>query len=445
MKKSYVLEGGAYGRMLRTFDNCSLSLNDIVNIYDVATSTPNIISEKVDGFNLMFSINEDGDAVFARNQTQVKNAMIGKSIVTSENIEDLFSSRGSGNKEFISSIKIAAKQIAEVVSKNRKDKTISGIELENELSWGIQYGICWLWFNIEVINTENESIIKYENNMIVYHQPVFMVLSNAETTLKKGLKMYSIKEIKKNLSSTLDPSEVLDSMKDISTNMNGTFSGEVDFEFVNIKLGLQETLVQSNTPRETVPELLRSKLRNSLKTFLNVNDLYGYKITLNSTIPEIAAYAIMLDMEVEEDSWNDIYDPFVEFLKQGIENNLDIPAFSSALRRSKYKDEFEVLLSEYDINRGNEITKNIPVIADIIESIKQTEVVIINAFQGVSSKISPTFIKQFPELFKDYKEEGKNNVQSKEGLVLEIEGVVYKITGKYGDYIRRKNIYPKNN
>lgn len=151
--KEWIMEGGAYGHLSHIHEDLDLTFGDIKQIVkdslegklDKETKP----SEKLDGQALSFTF-KNGSLRFARNKGHLKNK--GESALTSDEIKDKFSGRGTVEEAFSH----AVDELESIVSKN-PDK-FKEIFKEGEY-----------FASIEVIWPENYNIILYDEPYLIFH------------------------------------------------------------------------------------------------------------------------------------------------------------------------------------------------------------------------------------------------------------------------------------
>ena len=80
-KEVYVMEGGQAGHMAHPFDYTDFTANDLIQLVDdLFSGKVEHIKEKLDGFNIMASMNNKGDVVFIRNKSNLNSENGGMSI-----------------------------------------------------------------------------------------------------------------------------------------------------------------------------------------------------------------------------------------------------------------------------------------------------------------------------------------------------------------------------
>ena len=64
----YLFEGGQAGHMAHPFDYTDFSANDLIDLVDsLFKGKIENLKEKLDGFNIMATMNDKGEVVFVRN------------------------------------------------------------------------------------------------------------------------------------------------------------------------------------------------------------------------------------------------------------------------------------------------------------------------------------------------------------------------------------------
>ena len=80
-KEVYVMEGGQAGHMAHPFDYTDFTANDLIQLVnDLFSGKVEHMKEKLDGFNIMATMNNKGDVVFIRNKSNLNSENGGMSI-----------------------------------------------------------------------------------------------------------------------------------------------------------------------------------------------------------------------------------------------------------------------------------------------------------------------------------------------------------------------------
>ena len=80
-KEVYVIEGGQAGHMAHPFDYTDFTANDLIQLVnDLFSGKVEHMKEKLDGFNIMATMNNKGDVVFIRNKSNLNSENGGMSI-----------------------------------------------------------------------------------------------------------------------------------------------------------------------------------------------------------------------------------------------------------------------------------------------------------------------------------------------------------------------------
>ena len=80
-KEVYVMEGGQAGHMSHPFDYTDFTANDLIQLVnDLFSGKVEHMKEKLDGFNIMATMNNKGDVVFIRNKSNINSENGGMSI-----------------------------------------------------------------------------------------------------------------------------------------------------------------------------------------------------------------------------------------------------------------------------------------------------------------------------------------------------------------------------
>lgn len=157
MQESILNEGGAAGHMNHPYDVNEFTFTDLRDLVrDLFTGEIDHITEKLDGQNLFASVNTQGQTVFARNTTHLKEAPW--------TLEDI-----KNNPKWIDnpSVQKAFSDAADTI--DAVFKNIPGaVKFFNydDKADGVRYQH---WVNLEIIDTRNYNVIQYAESVISFH------------------------------------------------------------------------------------------------------------------------------------------------------------------------------------------------------------------------------------------------------------------------------------
>lgn len=103
----YLFEGGQAGHMAHPFDYTDFSANDLIDLVDsLFKGKIENLKEKLDGFNIMATMNNDGEVVFVRNNSNLNSEKGGMSI---DDMVEKWAEREHQKKVFVQSGEIITK------------------------------------------------------------------------------------------------------------------------------------------------------------------------------------------------------------------------------------------------------------------------------------------------------------------------------------------------
>lgn len=154
-------EGGAAGHINHPYDDNILTFGEIRDMIDaIFNGKIEDITEKLDGINLMASVDENGKTIFARNKTQLLN--------TPMHINDIINNNTWSAKTRESFINGA--ECIEKVFDNLKDK-ISFFN-QNDALDGLKYRD---WISVEIVDHSNMNVIPYVESFVSFHNHMISV------------------------------------------------------------------------------------------------------------------------------------------------------------------------------------------------------------------------------------------------------------------------------
>lgn len=154
-------EGGAAGHINHPYDDNDLTFAEIRDMIDaIFNGKIEDITEKIDGINIMASVDENGKTIFARNKTQLLN--------TPMHIDDIINNNTWNIKTRDSFIN-GAECIGKVFD-NLKDK-VAFFNQNDDLD-GLRYRD---WISVEIVDHSNMNVIPYVENFVSFHDHMISV------------------------------------------------------------------------------------------------------------------------------------------------------------------------------------------------------------------------------------------------------------------------------
>ena len=154
-------ETAAAGRIDHPYDDNSLTFGDIKEmIMSLFSGKITDIEEKIDGINILASVDNNGNIIFARNKTQLLNTpMLADDIKNNSNWNE------KTKQSFIKGVNTITK-----VFNNIKDK-IAYFNYDDKAD-GVKYRN---WISIEIVDNSNMNVIPYVDNFVSFHDKIIIV------------------------------------------------------------------------------------------------------------------------------------------------------------------------------------------------------------------------------------------------------------------------------
>lgn len=150
-EKMPLTEGGGAGHLLHPYEDLSLTFGDIKQMIDGALAGKlNLMTEKVDGLNLMVSW-KNGHLIGARNKGHLKNS--GESALTIDQMKEMFAGRGNIETSFVEAMNDLSTAI----------KQLSTSDINTFFAEGKRF------LNLEVMHPDTENVIPYGATQLVFH------------------------------------------------------------------------------------------------------------------------------------------------------------------------------------------------------------------------------------------------------------------------------------
>lgn len=163
-------EGGAAGHMQHPYDYSDFTFEDLKNlITDLFAGNIEDVTEKLDGQNLFASVDEKGNTIFARNETNLKD--------DPWYLDDIMNNpRWQENPSVLHAFSNGAITINQVFQ-NIPNKIRFFNKTENSVGQKYRY-----WANLEIIDMENFNVIPYADSKVSFHKFVGMSYSSSGWT-----------------------------------------------------------------------------------------------------------------------------------------------------------------------------------------------------------------------------------------------------------------------
>jgi hypothetical protein len=159
--KTPMNETAAAGRIDHPYDDNNLTFGEIKEmIMSLFSGKITDIEEKIDGINILASVDSNGNVIFARNKTQLLNApMLADDIKNNSNWNE------KTKMSFINGVNTITKVFNNIKNKieyfNYDDKA-DGVKYRN-------------WISIEIVDHSNMNVIPYVDNFVSFHKKIITV------------------------------------------------------------------------------------------------------------------------------------------------------------------------------------------------------------------------------------------------------------------------------
>ena len=154
-------ETAAAGRIDHPYDDNDLTFGEIKEmIMSLFSGKITDIEEKIDGINILASVDSNGNVIFARNKTQLLNTpMLANDIKNNSNWNE------KTKMSFINGVNTITKVFNNIKNKieyfNYDDKA-DGVKYRN-------------WISIEIVDHSNMNVIPYVDNFVSFHKKIITV------------------------------------------------------------------------------------------------------------------------------------------------------------------------------------------------------------------------------------------------------------------------------
>ena len=154
-------ETAAAGRIDHPYDDNNLTFGEIKEmIMSLFSGKITDIEEKIDGINILASVDNNGNIVFARNKTQLLNTPM-----LADDIKNNSKWNEKTKQSFINGVNTITK-----VFNNIKDK-IAYFNYDDKAD-GVKYRN---WISIEIVDHSNMNVIPYVDNFVSFHNKIITV------------------------------------------------------------------------------------------------------------------------------------------------------------------------------------------------------------------------------------------------------------------------------
>lgn len=410
--KTPMNETAAAGRIDHPYDDNNLTFGEIKEmIMSLFSGKITDIEEKIDGINILASVDSNGNVIFARNKTQLLNTpMLADDIKNNSNWNE------KTKMSFINGVNTITKVFNNIKNKveyfNYDDKA-DGVKYRN-------------WISIEIVDHSNMNVIPYVDNFVSFHKKIITVCTK-----------YYPKE---------------DYSKSVFADPN------IDTDTYKLEQAIKETNLKDDEFKAAItPKMIFKNVGNSnMMAGENINELIDlmdeYELSDNNTVAEFkyksflkyiinnkpVKYLTRDDMEKLAARWSGIrnvninefrvkddtegtYKIIIKNIREFEKNGL------SALRRR-----IMMPLDRFFINLGNDALKlfkggkNDGNETKVIEQIRRS---ISNAIAAIQETGNTNALDKLEYLL--FRLGDTIDVNASEGIVFKYHGRFYKLTGTF--------------
>lgn len=399
--KKPVNETAAAGRIDHPYDDNNLTFGEIKDmITSLFSGKITDIEEKIDGINILASVDNNGKVIFARNKTQLLNTPM-----TAEDIKNNSKWNDKTKTSFINGVNTITKVFSNIEDCirffNYNDK-LDGVKYRN-------------WISVEIVDHSNMNVIPYVGNFVSFHNKIITVCT-----------IYYPKE---------------DYSKSIFADPN------IDVDIRKIEDAIKKTNLKDDDFKASMtPKMIFSNVSNSnAMANDNINDLVDlmeeYELSDKSTVAEYKYKAflkyIINNQPIKQLERNEIKNLAARW--SGLKN-INIREFSekdsimnfeksglSALRKRVM-----LPLDRFFINLGNDALKlfkggknegNEP---KVIDQIRKS---IVNAIGSIQETGNIKSLDKLEYLL--FRLGSTVDINASEGIVFKYNGKFYKLTGTF--------------
>ena len=405
-----VHETAAAGRIDHPYDDNNLTFGEIKEmIMSLFTGKITDVDEKIDGINILASVDDKGNIIFARNKTQLLNVPM-----SADDIKNNSNWNEKTKHSFVQGVNTIEKVFNNIKGRigyfNYDDKA-DGVKYRN-------------WISVEIVDHSNMNVIPYVENFVSFHKKIITVST-----------IYYPKE---------DYSKTVFSDPNIETD---TYKIEKAIKETNLK---DDEFKASITPRMIFRELGNSNLvaGENINELIDLMDEYGMNDSNTVAEYKYSAYLKYItnnhpvkpltkeDIEKLAARWSglrriNINDFRIKELNQNHNKMLidDIKDFEKT-KLSNLRKRIMMPLDRFFINLGNDAlklfkgSKNEGNEHKVIEQIKKS---ISDAISNIQETGDLKALDKLEYLL--FRISDTVDVNASEGIVFKYHGRFYKLTG----------------
>jgi len=412
MENSGLFEGAAAGHINHPYEEDYLTFAEISDmIRDVFSGSIEDMTEKIDGMNIMASVDTRGRAIFARNKSQLTDYPM--------TLDDIRSNKQSWSKGILASFVKGAETIA-AIFKNIKDA--KSVFNEDDKLDGVRYRT---WCNFEITDTASQNVIPYTENIISLNGFITACLNYGID--KEG--EWEIFEPHESNVNRIKP-VVIDAMK--KTNET----------YFKVKLPQNVFLAQAEAEREVILRKYQEMLEELCE---------DYNLTMDSNIRMFKRES--LKRYLVNNGFSDFSDEEIDRMAEMVlgQIRLSIMAFPENerkrivdFRKNKEKDVLKRIMLPIDkffIDFGNDVIKCCKGIQnegnekEIVAKIKKG---VVDAIDSITKSNDERKIDKLEYLL--IRLGNDPEIYPSEGIVYTYKGRKYKLTGSFAALNQIKNL-----
>lgn len=418
--KHQVNETAAAGRIDHPYDDNSLTFGEIKDmIVSLFSGKITDVEEKIDGINILASVDDKGNVIYARNKTQLLNTPM-----SADDIRNNSKWNEKTKMSFINGTNTISKVFDNIKDKIRYfnyDDKADGLKYRN-------------WISVEIVDHSNMNVIPYVENFVSFHNKIITVCT----------KYYPKDDYSKSVFA--DPNIETDRYK-LEQAIKKTNLSDDEFK-------------ASLTPRMIFKNVNNS---NMIATE-NINDLidlmYEYELSDNNTVAEYKYKAFLKyiinndpidgasrnEMEKLAERWSGTRNVNINEFRVKGSNDIMVGRIRDfeKERLSALRKRIMMPLDRFFINLGNDALKlfkggkNEGNEADVVKKIKRLTADAIGSIQETGDLDALNKLEYLLFRIGD-----TIDVNASEGIVFKYNGRFYKLTGIFAVLNQIMNISRK--
>lgn len=416
-------ESGAAGHLNHPYENNDLTFSEIKDMIEsLFMGKIEDITEKIDGINLMASVDQNGKTIFARNRSNM--------LTTPMSINDMMNNN-QWDDTIRNSFVNGAKTIEKVFN-NIKDK-IRFFNYDDKLD-GLRYRN---WVSVEIVDHEHPNVIPYVENFVSFH-------SNIITVCTKYIEGEESQSVFDDPNIDKDNYQLIEAIK--KTKIDGDeYKAIITPRMIFKQCGEQDILIEKNI--NDLNDLMEEYGMNDDNTINDYRYAAYYKYILNNSPIKYLSYE---DMEKLAERWSNKKKVNIrEFDSKDSDGvgKIIMKSIRDYEKDNKWKLDKRVMLpiDKFFINLGNDVMKlvsggknddNKPA---AIKKIRKSIIDAINSIEETGD------LKNLEKLeYTIFRIGDIVDVNASEGIVFKYNGRFYKLTGSFAAFNQIINLSKHN-